>query len=190
MQAYLIKNVLISFDDDAENILLNILIYFSIMNTYICDGYPKLKYVFGFWSHRQRMFDLSAGTTLQDDVIANFLFQSVWSYRQRLKSCKNSLQIFMDRLCRLTASLQNQSRKSKANIFEAADHQISTRTLELYADLLKQLYLWLHHFLTICWQKSCGFNAKLFCACCRYKPDFYFFFLLQIKMNKQQKFIF
>ena len=70
--------------------------------------------------------------TLQDDVIANFRSQGC--HWQRLSQ---SLQISMDRLCRLTANLQNQKHKIQSNIFEniffeAADHQIRTRTLELY----------------------------------------------------------
>ena len=42
----LMKNVLISFDGDAESILLSILIYLEIANTYIYNGYPKLKSIF------------------------------------------------------------------------------------------------------------------------------------------------
>ena len=42
-----------SFDDDAENILLIILKYFQIASTY--NGYLKLKSIFRFWSHMQTM---------------------------------------------------------------------------------------------------------------------------------------
>ena len=48
------------------------------------------------------------GATLQDDVIANFQFQRLTSYWQRLSQ---ALQISIDRLCRLTASLQNENQK-------------------------------------------------------------------------------
>ena len=51
----LIKNVLISFDGNAENILLSILVYLQIASTYIHNRYPKIKSIFGFWSHRQIM---------------------------------------------------------------------------------------------------------------------------------------
>ena len=44
-----------SFDDDAENILLIILEYFQIASTYIYNGYLKLKSIFRFWSHMQTM---------------------------------------------------------------------------------------------------------------------------------------
>ena len=40
-------------------------------------------------------------------------------------------------------------------------------------------------FLSFCWQKSCGFNAKVLLACWRFKPGFYFFFLYKIKITKQ-----
>ena len=45
-----------SFDGDAENILLSILMYLQIASTYIYNGYPKLKSILGFWSHRQTIF--------------------------------------------------------------------------------------------------------------------------------------
>ena len=44
-----------SFDDDAENILLSILMYLQIVSTYIYNGYQKLKSIFGFWSRRHEM---------------------------------------------------------------------------------------------------------------------------------------
>ena len=51
------KNALISFDnDDSKHILLSILIYLQLLSTYIYNGYPKSKSIFGFWSHRQTMF--------------------------------------------------------------------------------------------------------------------------------------
>ena len=45
-----------SFDGDEENILLSILMYLQLTSTYSYNGYPKLKSIFGFWSHRQTMF--------------------------------------------------------------------------------------------------------------------------------------
>ena len=39
------------FDGDAGNILFGILIYSQIASTY--NGCTKLKFIFGFWSHRQ-----------------------------------------------------------------------------------------------------------------------------------------
>ena len=38
-------------------------------------------------------------------------------------------------------------------------------------------------------QKSCGFNTKIFSACWRYKPGFYFFSLHKIQMSKHDRFI-
>ena len=52
----LMKNNLISFDSEAENILHSILIYLQIVSTNIYNGYPKLKSLFGFRSHRQTIF--------------------------------------------------------------------------------------------------------------------------------------
>ena len=40
-------------------------------------------------------------------------------------------------------------------------------------------------FLSICWQRSCGFNAKIFSICWRYKSCFHLFFLRKIKLSKQ-----
>ena len=51
----LIKNVSVSFDDDAENILLSILMYLQIASTYIYNSYPNLKSMFGFWSQFQTL---------------------------------------------------------------------------------------------------------------------------------------
>ena len=45
-----------SFDGDTENILLCIVIFFEAVSTHICNGYPKSKSVFEFWSHRQTRF--------------------------------------------------------------------------------------------------------------------------------------
>ena len=56
IQAYLIKNVLMSFDGDTENIFLCIVMLLETVSTYICNGYPKLKSVFKFCSHRRTMF--------------------------------------------------------------------------------------------------------------------------------------
>ena len=55
LASYLIKNVLIPFDDDAENVLLSILMYLQILSTCICNGQPKSKSIFEFSSHRQTM---------------------------------------------------------------------------------------------------------------------------------------
>ena len=38
-------------------------------------------------------------------------------------------------------------------------------------------------------QKSCGFNTKIFSACLRYKPGFYFSSLHEIQMSKQHRLI-
>ena len=38
-------------------------------------------------------------------------------------------------------------------------------------------------------QKSCGFNTKIFSACWRYKPGFYFFSLHKIQMSKHDRLI-
>ena len=57
-KAYSTKNVLVSFDDNAENALLIILMYLQIVNTYIYNGYPKSNTIFGFWCHRQTMFSV------------------------------------------------------------------------------------------------------------------------------------
>ena len=42
------KNVLISSVVDAENIFASIPMFLQIMRIYICNGYPKLKSIFGF----------------------------------------------------------------------------------------------------------------------------------------------
>ena len=47
------------FDGDEENILLSILMYLQIAGTYVYNDYPKLKSIFGFWSHRQTCFESS-----------------------------------------------------------------------------------------------------------------------------------
>ena len=61
----------------------------------IYNDYPKLKSAFKFWDDRQTIFELFyTGTTLQDDFTANFKFQ-----------------IAVDRLCWLTASLQDEKLK-------------------------------------------------------------------------------
>ena len=46
-----LKKVLITFDSDAENVLLSILMYLQIASLHIYNGYPKLKFIFGFWNH-------------------------------------------------------------------------------------------------------------------------------------------
>ena len=86
--------------------------YLETKNTYICNRYRKLKSMLGFWSqHANHILSHLTGVTLQDDVIANFQFQRLGSHRQRLS---HSLEVVMDRLCRLTVSLQ-----IFWNIFEA-----------------------------------------------------------------------
>ena len=55
------------------------------------------------------------GAILQDDIIAKFPFQRLGSYWQRLRK---SLQTSMDRLCRLSTSVQNQKHKMQKNIIE------------------------------------------------------------------------
>ena len=111
-----------SFDGDAENTLVSILTYLQIVSTCICNGYPKLKSVFGFGVTDEPCFE-SSHRSNKDGVIANFQFQRLGSYWQRVSQ---SLQIATNRLCRLTASLQHQKHKSQRNIFEsifeAADH--------------------------------------------------------------------
>ena len=58
--------------------------YLQITITYIYNGYPKLKSGFGFGltGHKttHALSHLTAGATLQDDVIANFQFQRLGSY--------------------------------------------------------------------------------------------------------------
>ena len=44
-------------------------------------------------------------------------------------------------------------------------------------------------FLSICWQKSSAFNAKVLPACWTDKPGFYFFSLYKIKTSKQHRFV-
>ena len=56
MWAYLIKDVLISFGDEIENILLGILMFLQIVRTFICNGHLKSKSIFGFWNHRETKF--------------------------------------------------------------------------------------------------------------------------------------
>ena len=86
--------------------------YLETKSTYICNRYRKLKSMFGFWSqHANHILSHLTGVTLQYDVIANFQFQRLGSHKQRLS---HSLEVFMDRLCRLTVSLQ-----IFGNIFEA-----------------------------------------------------------------------
>ena len=201
----LIKNVLLSFDGYPENILLSILMYLQIVSTYIYNGYPKSKSFFGLWSHRQTMlWVFLTGATLPDDVIVNFKFQRLGSYWQRLSL---SLQIFMDRSCRLTASLQNQEHKILANIFEniffeAAYHWISIKTLELYANWLKQLliatpikrhdeqFVLLKVFCQFVDRKVVGLLPKYFLiAGYTNQVSVYFFSFHKIKMGKQHKFI-
>ena len=50
------------------------------MATYIYNGYPKLKSIFGFWSDMQTLFWVISQVTLLDDVIANFQFQRLDPY--------------------------------------------------------------------------------------------------------------
>ena len=110
-----------SFDGDAENTLVSILTYLQIASTYIYNGYPKLKCVFGFGVTDNPCFE-SSHRSNKDDVFKDY-FQRLGSYWQRVSQ---SLQIATNRLCRLTASLQHQKHKNWSNIFEnifeAADH--------------------------------------------------------------------
>ena len=84
-----------------------------------------MKSSFEFLNHRQTMFSVtSQEQQYMSYIIANFQFERLESYWQRPSQ---SLQIFMDRLFRLTASLQNQKHKIQNNIFEniffeAVDH--------------------------------------------------------------------
>ena len=90
--------------------------YFQIPSLFIYNDYPKLKSIFGFWSQRQTMQHVLSHliwAALQDDIIANFHFQRLDSYWQRLSQ---SLQIFIDRLWRLTPNFQNQKHKIQSNI--------------------------------------------------------------------------
>ena len=56
MEDCFVKTRLISFDDDTENVLLIILMYIQIGNIHMYSGYPKLKSIFGFWSHSHTTF--------------------------------------------------------------------------------------------------------------------------------------
>ena len=57
---------------------------------------------FGFGVTEKPSFDSPHSSTLQDDVIANYQFQRIGFYWQRVSQ---SLHIFVDMLYRLTASL-------------------------------------------------------------------------------------
>ena len=57
------------------------------------------------------------------------------------------------------------------------------QTAIFIATPIKKLYLAVHftqkvYFLTTFWNKNCEFNAKIFCACWRHKPSFYFFIVV------------
>ena len=90
----------------------------------------------------------------------------------------------------------------KKNIFfefQAADHQFSTQTLELHANPLKKLFYSYTYgktylavrfksvFLSICWQESYEFKAKVLPVCWKYKRGFHFLSLHKIKMSKQHR---
>ena len=126
-------------------------------------------------------------TTLQFKMlfIANFYFQRLGSY---LRKRNQSLQASMDRLCRLTVSLQKQKQKSKATFLRkflkmktirlAQEHWSCTTTYwnsYFYSCTYEKIYLAFHitMFLKIFWQKGYELNAKIFSACWRYKPGFY-----------------
>ena len=64
--------------------LFSFLKYFQIASTDIYNGYPKLKSAFELWSDRE---------TLQDDVTANFKFQSLACSQKRVSQ---TLQISVD----------------------------------------------------------------------------------------------
>ena len=81
--AYLMKKKLISFDDDVENILLNIPMHLQIVSTYIYNGYPKSKFEVYFWvleSQINHVLNHLTAATLKDDVIVNIWFQRLGSY--------------------------------------------------------------------------------------------------------------
>ena len=96
----LIKDVLISFDSDGENILRSILTYLQIAGTYIYNGEPKLNTIFGGFRVTGKPWVLTylPGATLQNDVIAYFQFQILRSYSNRVSPL---LQIPMERLWKL-----------------------------------------------------------------------------------------
>ena len=50
------KNVLISFDGNAENVFLNFLMYLQIASTDVYSGYPKLKSTLEVWSGIQTKY--------------------------------------------------------------------------------------------------------------------------------------
>ena len=50
------KNVLISFDGNAENVFLNFLMYLQIASTDVYSGYPKLKSTLEVWSGIQSKY--------------------------------------------------------------------------------------------------------------------------------------
>ena len=60
----LMKNNLISFDSEAENILHSILIYLQIVSTNIYNGYPKLNPFFGFGVTDKPYFESSHRSTI------------------------------------------------------------------------------------------------------------------------------
>ena len=53
------KNLLISFDDDTESILLSILMFLQVVSTYICNGCPKSKSILGFGGAGKPCFESS-----------------------------------------------------------------------------------------------------------------------------------
>ena len=56
----------------------------QILGTYTYNGYPKLIHILAFSSHWQTMFWAISQVLLQGDVIANFPFQRLGSYWQRV----------------------------------------------------------------------------------------------------------
>ena len=113
--------------------------------------------------------------------------------------------ISVDELYGLTANPQNQQHKIQSNIFEnifqAADHQ--KRTLELFTNLLKQLFLQLHlwknifsslfyqsiFFDNLFTKNAVGLMLKHSLPAGDAKQVSIFFLLHKIKISKQQRFI-
>ena len=76
-------------------------------------------------SQKNHLLSHLTGATLQDDLTGNVQFQRLGLYWNRISQ---SLQISMNRVYTLTASLQNQKQKIQSNVFgnnfEAADHYL------------------------------------------------------------------
>ena len=118
--AYLIKNVLVTFDDDAENILVNNYYVFANSEHICLQWLPTVEV---YWSQNKPCFESSHRSDIIRWCYNQLSIQRLGSWWRRLSL---TLQISMDRLCRLTASLQNQKHNIQSNIFEnifeAEDH--------------------------------------------------------------------